>query len=115
MQKSYYAIQIVKGGPRCAVSVWYGQPDDPVTGEALDRSPRWQATIHGQPCDMKRVALNWDDYRPDRGCAIVGDLIDKAEHDYIVSLREWAIEHDPDAPEAAPRSKIDLNAIPSLF
>lgn len=111
----YYAVLLVKKGVRCAVSIEYARPTDPDTGERLDRAPRWIATLHGEPIETYKVAVYFDDYKPELGCTIKGAVIDKAEHDFIVKLRNHAIEHEPDMPEAAPKTKIDLHKMPSLF
>lgn len=100
----FYAMRMVKGGVRCPVHIWYGPPHDPVTGEELDRSWRWQATLDGHPAELDTV---WP------YCA--REPIDQAEHDYLVSLRCWAVEHAPETPEAAPRQAVDLGSMPPAF
>jgi hypothetical protein len=42
-------------GPWLPVLVWHGCPPDPITGLALDRAPRWQALLAGQPVDLTEV------------------------------------------------------------
>jgi len=42
-------------GSRSAVAIWFGPPNDPLTGEELDRSPRWQALINGREIDPSEV------------------------------------------------------------
>jgi hypothetical protein len=42
----------MKDGDRwAAVAIWFGPPNDPETGEELDRSYRWQARRNGQEAD----------------------------------------------------------------
>lgn len=107
-----YAITLVKGGPRCALKVWHDAPADPVTGELLDRAPRWQALLHGEEVDPFAVIIEIDTVT---GQAIVkGEEIDQAEYDHLLAVRKWALEHNTDAPEASPREKINLNKMPAL-
>lgn len=35
--------------------IWYGPPLDPETGEELDRSWRWQATLAGEEVALERI------------------------------------------------------------
>lgn len=113
--KRYYAITSVKGGPKRALAVWHGVPTDPDTGADLDRAPRWQATLDGQPVeDLDRVAINYDHYNPALGITINGKEIDQQEHDYIVKLRAWAVTYAPGLPEAKPRQKIDVSKMPPI-
>jgi hypothetical protein len=37
------------------VKIWFGAPIDPETGEELDRSPRWQATVDEEDTDIHNV------------------------------------------------------------
>lgn len=99
-----YAIRLVKGAPRSAVRIWHGPPHDPVTGEELDRSWRWQATLNGVPCPLDRV---WP--------ACVGEPIDKATHDYLAADRRWAAQHAPHLPEAQPDKPVDWATAPLPF
>ena len=46
----YYRSRQVRRGAWTAVRIWYGPPLDPITGEELDRAPRWQATRWGREC-----------------------------------------------------------------
>ncbi len=88
------------------VRIWHGPPADPVTGELLDRSPRWQATIRGEPYDGDVIEL-WT------RCA--GNPISRVEYDYQVAMHAHATEHEPDMPEAAPKSRIDHHKIKPIF
>lgn len=103
-EEGYYKGRLVKGGVFVAIRIWFGPPLDPLTGEELDRSHRWQAERNGAQVEVEAV---WP------YCA--AHRIDKAEHDYLLATSKWAVENDPSAPEAAPRQAIDLNAIPPLF
>lgn len=96
-QEGYYKTRLVKGGVWCPVRIWYGQPLDPVTGELLDRSPRWQALRNGEEYDAASV-WNW--------CC--GNPISEADYNHMMAVKEWAEKHAPDEPEANPRRAIDL-------
>lgn len=100
----FYRMKRVRGGVWCAVRIWHGPPHDPDTGEELDRSWRWQATLDGEPVELRVV---WP------YCA--REPIDQTEHDYLVSLRAWAVEHAPETPEAAPRQRVDLDSMKPPF
>lgn len=102
----HYRTRLVAGGPWCPVKIWHGPPADPVTGELLDRSPRWQATLRGEPYDGDVIEL-W------LRCA--GHPISKAEHDYQVAMHKHATEHEPRLPEAAPKTRIDHHKMPPIF
>ncbi len=93
----FYRYRLVRGGHPVGVRIFYGAPRDPVTGEEMDRSWRWQATANNAPIDLERV---W----PMCG----REPIDEAEHDYLAARQAWAAQHAPDAPEADPRRPIDL-------
>lgn len=93
----WYRYHLVKGGSPVAIKVWFGPPHDPVTGEELDRSYRWQASCNGELIDLSQV---W----PMCG----RDPIDEAEARYLIGLQAWARQHAPNSPQADPRKKIDL-------
>lgn len=103
-QAGFYRGRLVKGGPWVPIRIWFGAPLDPLTGEELDRSHRWQAERNGEFVEVDAV---WP------FCA--ADAINEAEYRYLLATNQWAAEHAPDAPEAAPRQKIDLNRLPTLF
>jgi hypothetical protein len=93
----HYRFRLVRGGHPVAIRVWFGPPLDPVTGEELDRSHRWQASCNGAPIDLARV---WP------FCA--REPIDEREAAYLSGLQAWAQENAPLAPQADPTRKIDL-------
>jgi hypothetical protein len=74
-------MRLRSGGVFVAVRIWFGQPRDPLTGDLMDRSMRWQATANGQPIDLDRV---WPQ------CA--ADPIDEREARHLVSLQRWGRE-----------------------
>ena len=42
-------------GPELPCVIWFGPPTDPVTGEELDRSPRYQALVDGREIDIEEI------------------------------------------------------------
>jgi hypothetical protein len=100
----YYRISLVRGGVKVGIRIWHGPPKDPVTGEELDRSWRWQAEANGVAIDLDRV---WP--------AAGRDPIDAAEYQYLTDHARWAERNCPDAPAANPHRKIDLLAAPLAF
>jgi hypothetical protein len=99
-----YRARLVQGGVYVGVRIWFGPPHDPVTGEQLDRSWRWQATANGELIPLDRV---WPRYADKR--------IDQAEYDYLVAMQRWGEAHAPDSPQANPRRKINLLTAPLPF
>ena len=93
----FFRHKLRSGGVVVGVRIYFDQPIDPVTGERLDRSYRWQADVNGEPFgDFDRV---WP------GCT--GEPISEAEYeDYCARLR-WAREHAPDSAFANPTRPYD--------
>lgn len=60
------------------IRIWFGAPLDPVTGDELDRGPRWQAERNGEPVDLEHV---WP------RCA--ADKITADEYAYLTQLARW--------------------------
>lgn len=83
----FYKIKLGQNTVLRAVRLWNGPPLDPVTGEELDRSWRWQAQLDdGHYVDFDRV---W----PKCG----RDPIDLAEWQRCRKRHEWAQSHAPDS------------------
>ncbi|MGF7152646.1 hypothetical protein [Novosphingobium gossypii] len=82
----FYRYRLGQGTVRGGVRLWYGPPHDPVTGEELDRSWRWQAEFDGEPIDFDRV---WP--------ACAKDPLTDAEYRALISRRAWARQHAPDS------------------
>lgn len=93
----YYRIKLRGDGVYGAVRIWHGPPHDPDTGEELDRSWRWQATMNCQPIDLDRV---WP--------ACGRSPISEREAARLVQLATWARENAPDSAYADPKAKHDL-------
>lgn len=102
--EGYYRTKLVSGGLFVGIFIWYGPPFDPVSGEEMDRSHRWQAHCNGQYIDIDRV---WP------GCG--GDPIDRAEYCHLTSLQDWGREHAPKSPQANPFKPVDLLTAPMPF
>lgn len=98
----YYRTRLRSGAIRGGVRIWHGAPLDPVTGEEMDRSHRWQAHVNGAYIDLERV---WPK------CA--DEPIDEAEYAHLCKLSEWADTHAPQI--ADPYRRIDPLQSPMLF
>lgn len=92
-----YRTKLKSGGHPVGVRIWFGPPKDPVTGEVMDRSWRWQAEANGRYIDLERV---WP------VCA--KEPISREEHDYLAGLQSWGEQHAPDSPQANPNKAINL-------
>ncbi|WP_226018458.1 hypothetical protein [Novosphingobium sp. FKTRR1] len=92
----FYRTRLGQGTIRVGIRLWNGPPHDPVTGEVLDRSWRWQAEANGRFIDFDRV---WPK------CA--DDPITEAEYDRYVSRHEWAQSAAPDSAYAKVGRKHD--------
>lgn len=91
-----YRFKLRSNGIVGAVRIWFGPPHDPVTGEEMDRSHRWQAEFLGEPVDF-------DDVWP--GCA--GQRIKSEEYRALTMRREWAAKNAPNSAFANPRRRYD--------
>lgn len=108
--QGYYLLRR-EGRIEVPVRIWYGPPEDPDTGEALDRSPRWQVEVFGiDASDPDAPALLWgreitslDEIWP----AAAKLPIDRAEYLYRVERAEWAEQHDRADPFGSKYGRID--------
>lgn len=92
----YYRFRLRSGAVRGGVKLWYGAPHDPVTGEELDRSWRWQAEFNGEYIEFDRC---WPQ------CA--GDPITEREYRQCIARQRWAEQNAPDSAYANPTKRID--------
>jgi len=90
----FYQTKLRGDGVQCGIRIWYGQPNDPVTGDLLDRSWRWQARVNGEPVDFDRV---WP--------ACAGSPITQKDYRVFVDRQKWAKEHAPKSAYANPWRK----------
>lgn len=97
----FYRTKLRSGGVLVGIRLWHGAPHDPVTGDELDRSWRWQAECNGELIDFDRV---WP--------ACAGDPIGAAEYEYLSSLQAWGREHSPGSPEANPHKAVNWLTAP---
>jgi hypothetical protein len=93
----FYRMRLRSGGAPVGVRIWFGAPLDPVTGEEMDRSHRFQAQINGAYAEMDRV---WP------RCA--GEPIDQAEYRHLMNVQAWAEQNAPDSAFADPTKRIDV-------
>lgn len=97
-----YRVRLVKGGPPVAVRLWFGAPVDPLTGEEMDRAPKWFATVNGQEIV--------DAFRFWPGCA--REPISQAAFDHIV---ERSRTMDPTDPFFDPKKPVDRSTAKPPF
>lgn len=99
-EEGYFQFRLHRGAVFSGVRIWYGPPNDPVTGEELDRSWRWQAEMNGEPIDFERV---WP------VCA--GDPITAAQYRKFIATQAWARKNAPDSAYAERGRRHDLLSI----
>lgn len=92
----HYRTRLRSGAVPVGIRIWFGAPLDPVTGEEMDRSHRWQALANDRPIDLDRV---WP------RCA--GEPITASEYAYLVAQQRWGEANAPDAPQADPTRRVD--------
>lgn len=93
----FFRMKLRSAGVYAAIRIWHGPPHDPVTGEELDRSWRWQAEANGELIEFDRV---WPQ------CA--GSPINEAEYRRVIAQRDWAREHAPASAYADASKKVDF-------
>jgi hypothetical protein len=93
----FFRHRLRSGSVAAGLRIWFGAPLDPVTGEMLDRSPRWQADVNGTYFD------DWNRIWPN----CVGEPISEAEYRRYCAQQAWAQTNAPESAFAAPGRKID--------
>lgn len=96
-EAGFFQMRLGAGRPYLAIEIRFAPPLDPLTGEVMDRGPRWQCFVMGEYAD------DWDRYWP----ACTRSPISQAEHDHIIKTQAWAKEHAPNSSLATGR-KVDL-------
>lgn len=96
-EPGFFRMKLRGGGVLVGIRIWHGAPRDPVTGDEMDRSWRWQAECNGEPIDFERV---WPQ------CA--GDPITEAEYRAYSQRQRWAREKAPKSAYADPGRRLDL-------
>lgn len=102
--EGFYRFRLRSGGVFGVVRLRYGPPDDPITGEPLDRSWRWQADFNGEYVDLHRV---WP--------ACARNPVTEADYRRAIKRQEWAQEHAPGTAYADPRARHDPLSSPMPF
>lgn len=97
----FYRMKLRSGGVLVGIRLWFGQPPDPITGELLDRSWRWQAEANGRPIDFDTA---WP--------KCVGEPVDAREHAHLCSLQAWGEQNAPHSPEANPNKPVNWLTAP---
>lgn len=92
------------------VRVWFGQPLDPLTGELLDRSWRWQFEFDGFTLDAfaKHLGATADDVLDNFWPKCRDSEIDPGEYQYLLDTAAHARENDPSSPFSRRGGKVDL-------
>lgn len=103
-QAGFYRFRLRSGGMMVGVRIWHGAPLDPVTGEELDRSHRWNAAVNGRPIDLERV---WP--------ACARNPSNAEEYAFLSAQQDWGERHAPDAPQADPTRRVDPINSPILW
>lgn len=106
----FLETRLVKGGPAVAARIFlpcpWVQPHPDIDPHewcrAYDRSRRLQAEVAGKAADLDRI---W----------ATGKFVDEARYAYLAATMEWAAQHAPAAPEASPRQRVDVAALPPPF
>lgn len=120
----FYETRLVKGGPPVPARIAFLPPDDPVTGEPLDRSYRFRMWICGREVidDGRPTVRDPETGRTRRGfldrlwgLALNGTPIDEHRYQYLLDAHSWEVEHRPDLPGANPHERVDLGRVKSLF
>ena len=94
----FFRHKLRSGGVVGAVRIWFGAPHDPVTGEEMDRSHRWQAEFLGE-------YVEFDDVWP--ACAGDANEITESECRTLIARKEWAKTNAPASAYANPKRRYD--------
>lgn len=106
----WYRMRLVKGGPfvpaliykPCPFVIPHPDTDPEEWCTETDSNWRLKAMIGLNPIDVDRVVFG-------------GKRVTREEYLYRMDVRHWAMTHAPEAPEAHPKTPIDLSARPPLF
>lgn len=110
----FFKMRLVRGAAYSAVCVWKSCPTDPDTGETLyERPATWRCKINGQDDAVEAAMIEFDGTT--NLPVIKGEPCDEAEYTFILKDHLYHKQYFPDAPQAKPRERIDLNRIPTLF
>ncbi len=102
-EAGYYKRRYVSKGPWVPARIWIVEYRDPETNELMS-DQEYFCEVGGIP---KNVFKEWP--------SLLGHPIPRDEFDFLTAQREWAIEHQPDHPQAMPREGIDPRTSPPVF
>lgn len=94
-----FAVRLIKNGPEVPMKITYAPPNDPETGETLDRSWYWRTVLNGKEYGEPSIqppAKLW-----------IGREISDAEYRFMLEDRRWAQQNAPHLPEANPTQRPD--------
>ena len=100
----FYRGKLRSGGALCGFHIWYGAPLDPLTGEELDRSHRWQAHCNGEYVEIEDV---WP-----YGVQL---QITEIAYNKHCQQQRWAKDNAPQSALADPRRKSNPITSPIYF
>lgn len=103
-QAGYFRRRLVKGGPWVPARIWIVEHRLDDGSDELGADTEYWAMVDGRLADA-HDAWTW----------LCGQPIEKAEYDHLTAVARWARENDPDAPEARPTARVDLNAMAPIF
>lgn len=96
--EGFYKIKLGKNAIWRGVHLRFAPPNDPLTGEVLDRSWRWQAFLDDG--SLVEFDVAWPK------CA--GEPISQKDFDHFVARQRWAETNAPDSAYADRRKPLDL-------
>ena len=102
-QAGHYRTRRVRGGPWLPVIVWWHQGERDEAGDLLE-DEGYRCEIDGERVN---AYLRWT--------SVAGHPIDAATFRRLSRLRDWADNHAPEDPYAAPGQPIDLNRAAPIF
>jgi hypothetical protein len=104
----FYELRLMRRAVSVAAEIIHAPPNDPLTGEPLDRSWYWRATVNGEAyCrpEIEPPEIVWRVY-------LYGEPIDAERYRWLIEDRQWAKLWKPHLPEANPLREIDHRSIP---
>lgn len=109
----WWRARLIAKGPYIGVLTMLAPPL--VDGEWLDRSPRWQAVVRLETTG--RAILLGDRVPIEVDGVFLRNVEEIAEADYLYLIRhaEYATNHAPHMPDAAPTTAIDWNQRKAIF
>lgn len=96
-EAGFFRTRLAKGGPFVPARIWL---DETIP----ERPDMWLAEVNGKPAD----ALRW-------WPSLAGNRITEEEFNHLVRVVAWAEASAPNAPEANPRTAINLADQPAFM